>query len=104
MNSKIIIRNVQPGDDKAVWKVAKTLGILEWFYFYGLTYKPHKTDALVAVDEKRIVGCVIPRVLTMAGEKIGVVDAVFVDRKIQGKGVGKAPGRCCHVPFSGSRM
>lgn len=54
MNSKIIIRNVHPGDDKAVWKVAKTLGILEWVYFYGMTYKPHKTDALVAVYEKRI--------------------------------------------------
>ncbi|MBT9160662.1 MAG: hypothetical protein DDT26_01951 [Dehalococcoidia bacterium] len=32
MNQKIIVRNVQPGEDKAVWKVAQTLSILERYF------------------------------------------------------------------------
>ncbi len=89
MNQRIIVRNVQPGEDKAVWKVARTLGIMERYFFYYLGYKTHKTEALVAVDEERIVGCVIPSVTTLAGEKIGSVYLIFVDRNVQGKGVGK---------------
>ena len=90
MNQKIVVRKIQSGEDKAVWKVAKTLSILERYYFYYLTYKPHKTDALVALDGKTIVGCVIPLIDTHAGEKIGMVGGIFVDRNVQGKGVGKA--------------
>jgi len=93
MNQKIIVRKIQPGEDKAVWKVAKTLSILERYLFYlffYLSYKIGKADALVAVDGERIVGCVTPKVTTLAGEKIGSVEAIFVDRNVQGKGVGKA--------------
>ncbi len=90
MNQKIIVRNIQPGEDEAVWEVAKTLSIFERYYFYYLTYKTHKTDALVAVDGEKIVGCVIPIVATITGEKVGIVEGIFVDRNVQGKGVGKA--------------
>jgi len=90
MNPGIIIRNVQPDEDKAVWKIAKTLSILERYYFYYLAYRPHKADALVAVDGKTIVGCVVPLIDTHAGEKVGMVGGIFVDRNAQGKGVGKA--------------
>ena len=90
MNQKIVVRKIQPGEDKAVWKVAKTLSILERYYFYYLTYKPHKIDALVAVDGERIVGCVVPYIDTHAGEKVGIVGGIFADRNVQGKGVGKA--------------
>jgi Zn-dependent protease len=53
----------------------------------------------VAVDEERIVGCVIPKVTTLAGEKIGIVDVIFVDRNAQGKGVGKALLNCALSRF-----
>ncbi|MFW0860460.1 MAG: GNAT family N-acetyltransferase [Dehalococcoidia bacterium] len=93
MNQKIVVRNIQPGEDKAVWKVAKTLSIVEryasYLLFY-LAYKIGKAKALVAVDGERIVGCVIAKVTTLAGEKIGIVDLIFVDRNVQGRGVGKA--------------
>ena len=88
MNQKIVVRNIQPGEDKAVWKVAKTLGIVERYLFY-LLYKIGKAN-LVALDGERIVGCVTPRVTTLTGERVGMVDAIFVDRNVQGKGVGKA--------------
>ncbi|HBR09878.1 GNAT family N-acetyltransferase [Candidatus Bipolaricaulota bacterium] len=90
MNQEIVIRKVQSGEDEAVWKIAKTLGMLERYYFYYLAYKPCKADALVAVDGKTIVGCVIPLIDTHAGEKVGMVEGIFVDRNVQGKGVGKA--------------
>ena len=92
MNQKIVVRNIQPGEDKAVWKVAKTLSILERYFFYlffYLSYKMGKAN-LVAVDGEKIVGCVTPRITTLIGEKVGIVDAIFVDRNVQGKGVGKA--------------
>ncbi|HSV30438.1 MAG TPA: GNAT family N-acetyltransferase [Atribacteraceae bacterium] len=85
----IFVRKVQPGDDAAVWRVAKTLSILERYYFYYLTYKPHRTDALVAVDKEKVIGCVIPKVATLGGEKVGIVGGIFVDRAVQRKGVGK---------------
>jgi Zn-dependent protease/predicted GNAT family acetyltransferase len=91
MSRKIIVRNIQPGEDGVVWRVAKTLSILERYLFYLMFYlSSAKANALVAVDEERIVGCVIPKVTTLAGEKIGIVDVIFVDRNAQGKGVGKA--------------
>jgi Zn-dependent protease/GNAT superfamily N-acetyltransferase len=91
MNSKIIVRNIEPGEDDAVWRVARTLSILERYLFYLMFYlSSAKADALVAVDEQRIVGCVIPKVATLAGEKIGIVDVIFVDRNAQGKGVATA--------------
>ena len=89
MNHKIIFRSIQPGENKAVWKVAKTLSILERYLFY-LFYLVGKANALVAVEGEKIVGCVIPKVTTLASEKIGIVDLIFVDRNVQGKGVGKA--------------
>jgi Zn-dependent protease len=89
MDQKIVVRKIQPGEDEGVWKVAKTLSIFERYYFYYLTYKPSKTDALVAVYGERIVGCVIPGISTLAGEKIGSVDGIFVDRNVQGRGIGK---------------
>jgi predicted GNAT family acetyltransferase len=71
--------------------VARTLSILERYLFYLLfSLSSGKANALVAVDGERIVGCVIPNVTTLAGEKIGSVDVIFVDRNAQGKGVGKA--------------
>ena len=90
MNQKIVVRKIQSGEDEAVWKVAKTLSIVERYVFYYLTYKPYRTDALVAVDGERVVGCVIPRVTVFAGEKICMVEGIFVDRNVQGKGIGKA--------------
>jgi GNAT superfamily N-acetyltransferase len=91
MNSKIIVRNIEPGEDDAVWRVATTLSILERYLFYLMFYlSSAKANALVAVDEQRIVGCVVPKIASLAGEKIGIVDVIFVDRNAQGKGVGKA--------------
>jgi GNAT superfamily N-acetyltransferase len=90
-NSKIIIRRIQLGEDKAVWRVARTLSILERYLFYLIfSLSSAKANALVAIDEERIVGCIIPKVTTIAGEKIGIADGIFVDRNAQGKGVGKA--------------
>ena len=89
MNQRIIVRKIQSGENKAVWKVAKTLSMLERYFFY-LFYLIGKANALVAVDKEKIVGCVIPKVTTLAGEKIGSVDGIFADRNVQGKGVGKA--------------
>ena len=89
MNQKVVVRKIQSGENKAVWKVAKTLSMLERYFFY-LFYLIGKANALVAVDKEKIVGCVIPKVTTLAGEKIGSVDGIFADRNVQGKGVGKA--------------
>jgi GNAT superfamily N-acetyltransferase len=91
MSRKITVRSIQPGEDTAVWRVARTLSILERYLFYLLfSLSSGKANALVAVDEERIVGCVVPNVTTLAGEKIGSVDAIFVDRNAQGKGVATA--------------
>ncbi|MCL0082229.1 GNAT family N-acetyltransferase [Dehalococcoidia bacterium] len=89
MNQAITIRKIQPDDDRAVSEVAKTLGAPERYFAY-LSYKRGKANALAAVDGERVVGCVVPRVARIAGEKIGMVDWIFVDRNVQGKGAGKA--------------
>jgi len=89
MNREITIRKIQPDDDRAVWEVAKTLDIPERYLAY-LSYKRGKANALAAVDGEKVVGCVVPRVATIAGEKIGIVDWIFVNRNVQGKGTGKA--------------
>jgi Zn-dependent protease/predicted GNAT family acetyltransferase len=89
MNHEVTIRKIQPDDDRAVWEVAKTLDIPERYFAY-LSYKRGKANALVAVDGEKVVGCVIPRVAVIVGEKIGIVDWIFVDRNVQGKGIGKS--------------
>jgi len=101
--NQLVIRKVQSDEDEAVWKVAKTLSIRERYYFYYLIYKPHKTDVLVAVDGERIVGCVIPTVAVLDGEKIGMVHGIFVDSNVQGKGVGKALVDAALSHFQGTK-
>ena len=54
MNQKIVVRKIQHGEDKAVWKVAKTQGILARYSFY-LLYLIGKANALIAVNRERIV-------------------------------------------------
>ena len=90
VNHEIVVRKVRSDENEAVWKIARTLGILERYYFYCLTYLPYKGNALVAVEGETIVGCVIPLVATHAGEKVGMVGGIFADRNVQGRGVGKA--------------
>lgn len=97
--SGIVVRPVQPGEDSAVWNVAKTLSIVERYYYYYLTYRRHAAEALVAIDEDRIIGCVIPLVTTIAGEKSGIVGGIFVDRRAQGKGAGKALAEAALLRF-----
>jgi GNAT superfamily N-acetyltransferase/Zn-dependent protease len=89
MNQEITVRKIQPDDDRGIWEVARTLPIPERYLAY-LSYKRGKASALVAVVGERIVGCVVPQIATIAGEKIGIVDWIFVDHNVQGKGVGKA--------------
>jgi Zn-dependent protease/GNAT superfamily N-acetyltransferase len=86
----LVVRQARPGDDRAIWEVAKTLSIIERYYFYYLTYRRQAASAWVAEEAGRIAGCVIPIVTTIAGEKAGLVGGIFVDRRAQGKGVGKA--------------
>ncbi|MCD5425554.1 MAG: GNAT family N-acetyltransferase [Methanosarcinaceae archaeon] len=90
MNQKIVVRKIQFNEEKEIWKVAKTLSILERYYFYYLTYKPYSVNALVAIYENSIVGCITPHIKTHSGEKIGIIGGIFVDCTVQGKGVGKA--------------
>ncbi len=87
---KIIIRKIQPNENKEIWRIAKTMSILERYFFYFLLYKIYKTDILVAVDGEKIVGCIIINITTLAKEKISNIKKIFVDRNAQKKGIGKA--------------
>ncbi len=35
-----------------------------------------EANALVAADDERIVGCIVPSISTLAGEKIGIVNSL----------------------------
>lgn len=88
--SELVVRPAHPGEAGAIWEVARTLSFVERYYFYYLTYRRGASSALVAEDQGKVVGCVIAIITTIAGEKAGLVGGIFVDRRVQGKGVGKA--------------
>lgn len=79
----IEIRAMKQNEAKEVKKLGKKT--FEWF---ESLFIPTPKDCYVAVEDNNLVGAVLYKYLTVADKKIGYVDYIFVDKAVQGKGIG----------------
>jgi len=97
LEPKILVREILPGEEKAVRELFKrNLGPIDRLFFL-LAYREalksalkQRGNCLVAVCEEIVVGSVSLRVLFYAEKRIGLIDAIVVDRDFRGRGIGKS--------------
>jgi len=97
LEPKISVHEMLSEEERAVRKLfKKNLGYIDRFFF-GLAFRDalkstlkQQGGCLVAMYEGRVVGSVSLRILSCAGKRFGLIDAIVSDRGFRGRGVGKS--------------
>lgn len=96
MDHQISIREMLPDEEREVRLLYKrSLGLIDRIAFtlaFRETLKStrrQKGSCLVALHEGRVVGSFSLRIISIAGQSIGLIDAIVTDQDARGKGIGK---------------
>lgn len=96
MDHQISIREMLPDEEREVRLLYKrSLGLIDRIAFtlaFRETLKSarrQKGSCLVALHEGRVVGSFSLRIISIAGQSIGLIDAIVTDQDFRGKGIGK---------------
>ena len=97
MESKIYVREMMPDEEGEVRRLfRRSLGLIGRTAF-SLDFTQALKDArkqrgscLVALYEGRVVGSFSLRIMSIAGQSIGLIDAIVTERDFRGKGVAKS--------------
>ncbi|MEM2930922.1 MAG: GNAT family N-acetyltransferase [Thermoproteota archaeon] len=94
---QIVIRELQPGEEKDVEKLfTRSLGITDRIVFQ-LSFEEARKSAvkqcggtLVAEFDNKIVGTVSMRIKVLKGKRTGFIDALVSDKELRGRAIGRS--------------
>ncbi|MEM3648809.1 MAG: GNAT family N-acetyltransferase, partial [Thermoproteota archaeon] len=94
---QIVIRELQPGEEKEVEKLfTRSLGITDRIIFQ-LSFEEARKSArkqcggtLVAELDGKIVGTVSMRNQVLKGKRTGFIDALVSDKELRGRSIGRS--------------
>lgn len=96
MDNQISIREMLPDEKKKVRQLyKKSLSIINRIAFtfaFNDTLKSarrQKGSCLLALHEDRVIGSFSLRIIEVAGQSIGLIDAIVTDKDFRGQGIGK---------------
>jgi len=96
LNDQIAIREMLPDEEKKVRLLfKKSLSLIDRIAFslaFNETLKSirrQRGSCLVALNEGKVVGSYSLRIVSIAGQSIGLIDAIVTDQDLRGKGIGK---------------
>ncbi|MBO3798620.1 MAG: GNAT family N-acetyltransferase [Thermoproteota archaeon] len=94
---QIIIREMQPGEEREVKKLfTRSLGIIDRFVFQTAFDEARKSagkqcgGTLVAESDGKIVGTVSMRIKVLKGKRTGFIDALVSDKELRGRSIGRS--------------
>ena len=96
MDCQVSIREMLPDEEREVRLLYKrSLGLIDRIAFtlaFRATLKSARRQmgsCLVALHEGRFVGSFSLKIISIAGQSIGFIDAIVTDKDFRGKGIGK---------------